>query len=246
MIKNDVRAGNDTRIFQKDLVNLYGCEIGNNCKIGAFVEIRKDVKIGNNVKIQAFVFIPEGVTIEDGVFIGPHVCFINDKYPRAINQDGSLKEEKDWKVIKTLIKKGVPSDKIEVIYNWCDNSILSQGGQNEELSRDLNLFGRFNIIFAGNMGKAQALDAVLEAATLVYNKCPDVQFVFIGDGIEVENLKKKTKLLELKNVLFLARRPVNEIGDILNLADVLLAVPAVPPNDTVTDPADLVAVNVTV
>jgi len=106
MIKKDVKIGKGTKIFQPDLVNLYGCEIGDNCKIGAFVEIRKDVKIGNNVKIQAFAFIPEGVTIEDGVFIGPHVCFINDKYPRAINKDGSLKTAEDWETIKTIVKKG--------------------------------------------------------------------------------------------------------------------------------------------
>lgn len=105
MIKKDVKIGKGTKIFQPDLVNLYGCEIGDNCKIGAFVEIRKDVKIGNNVKIQAFAFIPEGVTIEDGVFIGPHVCFINDKYPRAINRDGSLKTAEDWETTKTIVKK---------------------------------------------------------------------------------------------------------------------------------------------
>ena len=106
MIKEDVKVGEGTNIFQPDQVNIYGCEIGENCKIGAFVEIKSDVKIGNNVKIQAFVFIPEGVTIEDGAFIGPHTCFVNDKYPRAINEDGSLKSEEDWKITKTVIKKG--------------------------------------------------------------------------------------------------------------------------------------------
>ena len=95
MIKDDVKIGKGTKIFHPDLVNLYGCEIGENCKIGAFVEIRKDVKIGNNVKIQAFVFIPEGVTIEDGVFIGPHVCFTNDKYPKAVKSDGSPQNPED-------------------------------------------------------------------------------------------------------------------------------------------------------
>lgn len=106
MIKKDVTIGKGTKIFYPALVNLYGCEIGQNCIIGAFVEIRKDVKIGNNVKIQAFAFIPEGVTIEDGVFVGPHVCFTNDRYPRAINRDGSLKISSDWITIKTLVKKG--------------------------------------------------------------------------------------------------------------------------------------------
>ena len=106
MIKEDVKIGKETKIFHPELVNLYGCEIGKNCKIGAFVEIRKDVKIGNNVKIQAFAFIPEGVIVEDNVLIGPHVCFINDRYPRAVNSDGSLKRPEDWKVVETLVKKG--------------------------------------------------------------------------------------------------------------------------------------------
>lgn len=105
-INNDVKIGKDVIIYHPDLVNLYGCKIGDNTKIGTFVEIRKDVIIGNNVKIQAFVFIPEGVTIEDGVFIGPHVCFTNDKYPKAINEDGTLKNPHDWKIVKTLVKKG--------------------------------------------------------------------------------------------------------------------------------------------
>ena len=106
MIKEDVKIGKGTKIFYPDLVNLYGCEIGESCKIGAFVEIKEDVRVGNNVKIQAFVFIPEGVIIEDGVLVGPHVSFINDKYPRAINPDGSLKKPDDWKITKTFVKKG--------------------------------------------------------------------------------------------------------------------------------------------
>ena len=106
MIAADVRLRENVVIYHPDLVNLYGCEIGDGCKIGAFVEIRKQVKIGRNVKIQAFAFIPEGVTIEDGVFIGPHVCFINDKYPRAVNPDGSLMEADDWEIVPTLVKQG--------------------------------------------------------------------------------------------------------------------------------------------
>jgi UDP-2-acetamido-3-amino-2,3-dideoxy-glucuronate N-acetyltransferase len=106
LIADDVKIGEKTMIFQPDLVNLYGCEIGANCKIGAFVEIRKQVKIGNNVKIQAFAFIPEGVTLEDGVFIGPHLCFTNDKFPRSINPDGSLQQATDWELVPTLVKRG--------------------------------------------------------------------------------------------------------------------------------------------
>jgi len=106
MIASDVQLGEGVIIYHPELVNLYGCEIGDGCKIGAFVEIRKQVKIGRNVKIQAFAFIPEGVTVEDGVFIGPHVCFTNDKYPRAVNPDGSLMKADDWEIVPTLIKQG--------------------------------------------------------------------------------------------------------------------------------------------
>lgn len=106
MIKEDVKLGQGVIVYHPDLVNLYGCKIGDNSKIGAFVEIRKEVIIGRNVKIQAFTFIPEKVTIEDGVFIGPHVCFTNDKYPRAVNPDGSLQQPEDWESIPTRVEEG--------------------------------------------------------------------------------------------------------------------------------------------
>lgn len=105
MIREDVKLGKGVTIYHPELVNLYGCEIGDHTKIGAFVEIRKQVKIGKNCKIQAFAFIPEGVTVEDDVFIGPHVCFINDKFPRA-TVAGRLREETDWKMEKTFVRRG--------------------------------------------------------------------------------------------------------------------------------------------
>ena len=105
MIKKDVRLGKNVNIFHEDLVNLYGCEIGDNTKIASFVEIQKNVSIGKNCKIEAFAFIPEGVKIEEGVFIGPHVCFTNDKLPRATNKDGSLKTAEDWEVTRTFVRK---------------------------------------------------------------------------------------------------------------------------------------------
>lgn len=104
-IGSDVKLGKNTKIFHPELVNLYGCDIGNDCIIGAFVEIRKKVKIGNKVKIQAFAFIPEGITIKDEVFVGPHVVFTNDMYPRSTNEDGTLKRPSDWEAIPTLVKK---------------------------------------------------------------------------------------------------------------------------------------------
>jgi len=99
----DVKRG--ANVIIHDFVNLYGCEIGDNSKIGAFVEIQKGVTIGRNVKISTHTFICEGVTIEDNVFIGHNVSFINDKYPKA-SKDGRLLEEKDWKVVPTLVKEG--------------------------------------------------------------------------------------------------------------------------------------------
>lgn len=102
-IAKDVKLGKNTKIFHPELVNLYGCQLGDNCIVGAFVEIRK-VKIGNNVKIQAGAFIPEGVLIEDEVFIGPFVCFTNDLFPRS-TKNGVLKTASDWKVIKTIVRK---------------------------------------------------------------------------------------------------------------------------------------------
>src|SRR3989344_994702 len=105
MIKRDVILGKNVKIYHPKLVNLYGCKIGDNCSIGAFVEIQKNVKVGNKVKIQAFVFIPEGVTIEDEVFIGPHVCFTNDLYPRATSPKGVLKKKNEWEISETKICK---------------------------------------------------------------------------------------------------------------------------------------------
>ena len=103
-IASDVKLGKDVKIY--DFVNLYGCEIGDNTKVGTFVEIQKGAKIGKNCKISSHTFICEGVTIEDNVFIGHNVTFINDKYPRATTAEGTLQGEKDWVCIPTLVKKG--------------------------------------------------------------------------------------------------------------------------------------------
>ena len=106
MIKEDVKMGENCFVPHPELVNLYGCKIGDNCKIGSFVEIRSGVTVGNNCKIQAGVFIPDGVTIEDNVFLGPHVVFTNDKYPKATNKKGGLLTEEEWEQLPTLVKKG--------------------------------------------------------------------------------------------------------------------------------------------
>ena len=104
-IASDVIIGPGVRIFQPDLVNLYGCSIGAETKVGAFVEIQKNASIGARCKISSHSFICEGVTIEDECFVGHGVMFTNDVYPRAVNADGSPQTEADWKVVKTVVKK---------------------------------------------------------------------------------------------------------------------------------------------
>src|SRR5688572_32835304 len=103
-IAADVKLGEDVKIYR--FVNLYGCEIGDRTKIGAFVEIQKGAKIGADCKISSHTFICEGVTIEDEVFVGHHVVFVNDLYPRATNGSGQLQTEEDWTVAPTLLKRG--------------------------------------------------------------------------------------------------------------------------------------------
>jgi len=105
-ISESVRLGTDVQIFHPSLVNLYGCSIGDQTKIGAFVEIQKNVSVGARCKISSHSFVCEGVVIEDEVFIGHGVMFINDRYPRAANPDGRLQTEADWKVETTRIRKG--------------------------------------------------------------------------------------------------------------------------------------------
>ena len=103
-IAPDVQLGVDVKIY--DFVNLYGCKIGDNSKIGTFVEIQKGAVIGENCKISSHTFICEGVTIEDGVFVGHNVTFINDRYPRSTSGEGELQTEDDWACVPTLIKQG--------------------------------------------------------------------------------------------------------------------------------------------
>jgi acetyltransferase-like isoleucine patch superfamily enzyme len=103
-IAPDVKFGKDVKLSK--FINLYGCEVGDNTKIGAFVEIQKNAKVGKNCKISSHTFICEGVTIEDDVFIGHGVTFINDTYPRATTDGGGLQTEQDRKVEPTLVKKG--------------------------------------------------------------------------------------------------------------------------------------------
>ena len=101
---NNVKLGKDVKIF--DFVNLYGCSIDDNTKIGTFVEIQKNASIGKNCKISSHTFICEGVYIDDNVFVGHNVTFINDKHPRSVNEEGTMQTESNWEVIETFVKKG--------------------------------------------------------------------------------------------------------------------------------------------
>lgn len=100
----DVKLGRDVKVYA--FVNLYGCTIGDECKIGMFVEIQKGVVVGNRVKVSSHSFLCEGVTIEDDVFIGHGVMFVNDKYPRATAAGGGLQTQADWEVIPTIVERG--------------------------------------------------------------------------------------------------------------------------------------------
>jgi len=143
-IAPDVKLGINVKIFQ--FTNLYGCTIGDNSKIGAFVEIQKNASIGKNCKISSHSFICEGVNIEDNVFVGHGVKFINDKYPRATTGDGSLQTEADWKVENTLVKKGASLGTGTVVLSNVtigENSIIGAGSV---VTRDIP----DNVIAAGN------------------------------------------------------------------------------------------------
>jgi acetyltransferase-like isoleucine patch superfamily enzyme len=128
ILESGGKLGNDVKISK--FTNIYGCEIGDETKIGAFVEIQRGAKIGKRCKISSHSFICEGVIIEDNVFIGHGVIFTNDKYPRAINPDGTLQTEEDWRVIPTLVKKGASIGSGSVILPGVtigENAIIGAG-----------------------------------------------------------------------------------------------------------------------
>ena len=125
---NNVKLGEDVKIF--DFVNLYGCSIDDRTKVGTFVEIQKGASIGKDCKISSHTFICEGVHIGDGVFVGHNVTFINDKFPRAVNQDGSMQTEEDWKLIETFIKDRVSIGSSSTIMGGItvgENSVIGAG-----------------------------------------------------------------------------------------------------------------------
>ena len=149
MIANDVQLGKDVRIFQPDLVNLYGCSIGDGTKVGPFVEIQKGAVVGSNCKISSHSFICEGVDIADDVFIGHSVTFINDTYPRATVAGGGLQTEADWKVEKTKVCRGASIGSGSTILSNItvgENAIVGAGSV---VTKDVPA----NAIVAGNPAK---------------------------------------------------------------------------------------------
>jgi len=151
-IADDVKLGNNVRIH--DFVNIYGCEIEDNTKIGSFVEIQKGVKIGKRCKISSHSFICEGVTIEDQVFVGHHVVFINDRYPRAVNRDGRLQTEADWTMEPTVVKRGASIGSGAVILcnvTLGENAIVGAGSV---VTKDVPA----NAIVAGNPARVIRID----------------------------------------------------------------------------------------
>jgi len=143
-IAPDVKLGKDVRLSK--FINLYGCEIGDETKIGAFVEIQKNARIGCRCKISSHTFICEGVVIEDHVFVGHSVTFINDSYPRATTTGGGLQTEKDWKVERTLVKQGASIGSGSTILSNVvigENSIVGAGSV---VTRDVPP----DVIVAGN------------------------------------------------------------------------------------------------
>lgn len=143
-IADNVKLGANVRLSK--FINLYGCSIGEESKIGAFVEIQKNATVGSRCKVSSHSFICEGVTIEDNVFIGHGVMFTNDTYPRATSLDGSLQTEADWKVEKTLVKRGASiGTGATILPNICigENAIVGAGSV---ITRDVPA----NAVVAGN------------------------------------------------------------------------------------------------
>jgi UDP-2-acetamido-3-amino-2,3-dideoxy-glucuronate N-acetyltransferase len=146
-IAPDVRLGRDVKLSK--FINLYGCQIGDETKIGAFVEIQKNASVGRRCKISSHTFVCEGVTIEDNVFIGHGVTFINDSYPRATSPEGELQTEKDWRVEPTVVKHGASIGSGSTILSNVEIGENAIVGAGSVVTRDVPP----NTIVAGNPAK---------------------------------------------------------------------------------------------
>jgi len=146
-IADDVKLGRNVSLSK--FINLYGCEVGDETKIGAFVEIQKNASVGRCCKISSHTFVCEGVTIEDNVFIGHGVTFINDSYPRATNTDGEMQTEKDWRIERTVVKRGASIGSGSTILSNVVIGEYSIVGAGSMVTRDVPP----NSIVAGNPAK---------------------------------------------------------------------------------------------
>lgn len=196
----------------------------------------------------AYVYHPPATVGLPAVFLKlfrgvPFVYDVQDLWPDSLAATGMLDRPKVLNVVgramgriyksaariavlspgfkDILIDRGVPANQIEVIPNWADEKQIHLAEPTEERARELGFTGKFTVTFAGNMGKAQALETLLDAAKLL-SDVPDVRFLLVGGGLEVENLKQKAQELGLANLEFMARRPISEIGEILALSDALI------------------------
>jgi acetyltransferase-like isoleucine patch superfamily enzyme len=158
-VSPDVRLGTGVRIFWPDLVNLYGCQIGDDTKIGAFVEIQKHAAIGARCKISSHTFVCEGVTVEDEVFIGHGVMFTNDLYPRATAGDGRLQTEADWTVIETRVRQGASIGSNATILAGVTIGAGALIGAGAVVTRDVPDFAVVAGVPARQVGDTRRLDA---------------------------------------------------------------------------------------
>ncbi len=174
----------------------------------------------------------------------PFVIDVQDLWPDSVSLSGMLSNTTALKLLggwcdfvyrqaahivvlspgfkRILIERGVPEKKLSVIYNWCDESAMRPLPRDEELAHRLGMAGRFNFVFAGTMGTVQDLDTILDAARICRDSAPAAQFVFVGGGVEAPRLERKARDMALTNVLFLPKRPIEAMGPIFAIADVLL------------------------
>jgi len=182
--------------------------------------------------IRRFRKIPYVVDIQDlwpdflpatNMMTNPRALWAVGKWCDFVYKDASMITTLSPGFREAVIRRGINPDKVKVVYNWCDEDQVDLSeNRDDAIAEKFGLTGKFNIVFAGSMGRAQALGAVLEAAAQLQYSHPDIQFVFVGGGVDVDRLKSLAENKELKNVVFVPRRPLSEIGQLLKWADVQL------------------------